>query len=378
MRILHVTNTLGCGGAEFLLANIVIEQVKRGHEVIIVISEPFHITYNDFSLRNKLEESAKIIQIEFKSSFSLLKNKLIIDIEKFDEIVTRFSPNVIHSHLFKAELISHYKLYDNIKYVTHCHNNMDQFNLKNRKKNKRWISDFLEIKWLLKKYKKVNNTFIAISKDTESFFKLHLPSKLKKNVCFLPNCIDRTLYFSDENKITNQFVQLISIGNLTENKGHRFLIEIVSKLIFKGYKIKFDILGYGPLQGDLKMLINDLNLNECVFLRGNVSNVDFYLSKADIFVHAAHKEGFGLVLLEAMASKLPIVTTNGGGNQDLINENENGFLIENRNLIDFEQKLEVLILDPEKRKRMGENGFIFSKSYDVVDYTNRLIEIYKC
>ena len=151
MRILHVTNTLGCGGAEFLLASIVIEQVKRGHEVIIVILEPFHITYDDFSLKNKLEESAKIIQIEFKSSFSLLKNKLFIDNGKFDEITTQFRPHVIHSHLFKAELISHYKIYDNVKYVSHCHNNMEQFNMYGKKKIKRWISDFLEIKWLLKK-----------------------------------------------------------------------------------------------------------------------------------------------------------------------------------------------------------------------------------
>ena len=61
MRILHVIPTLGCGGAEALVCNIALEQVRVGNIVQIVILEPIHFTFANFSLKDELEKNVEII-----------------------------------------------------------------------------------------------------------------------------------------------------------------------------------------------------------------------------------------------------------------------------------------------------------------------------
>ena len=190
------------------------------------------------------------------------------------------------------------------------------------------------------------------------------------------NAIDTRHYFRSDHSDNSIGIKLISVGNLTANKGHDFLIDCVSQLRNEGIKVSLDILGYGPLLTQLQYQIDKLGLSEIVSLRGNVSNVNTYFSESDLYVHAAHKEGFGLVLLEAMASKLPVITTDGGGNRDLIQENSNGFLIKNRDFKLFIEKIKYLIDRVDVRKEMGENALLFSKSYDIVPYVNQLNDIY--
>lgn len=373
MRILHIIPTLGCGGAEILLGNMVMEQVARRYIVEIVILEDLHPTYSNYFLKDLLEKAVEITQIDISISF--VKNKIEMNIRQFDEIVQRFKPNVIHSHLFKAELISRYKIYKHIKYVTHCHNNMNQFDFFEKKTFKRRITDFLETKWLLKKYKESNTVFIAISKDTEKYFVKQLPGRLKKNVYLLSNSINTAYFFSNKNKRSG--IKLISVGNLTENKGHSFLIDVVYQLKIQGYTVSLMILGYGPLKDNLQNQINSLGLSDSVFLKGNVSNVNEYFSESDIYLHAAHKEGFGLVLVEAMASELPVITTDGGGNKDLIQNCYNGYLIQNRNSDDFTDKIKYLIDNSDIRISMGENALLYSKSFDIVPYVDQLSALYR-
>ena len=376
MNIIHITPTLGCGGAEVLMGNIVLEQVKRGDVVKIIILEPFHPTYPNYFLRAQLEKAVSINKIDIEVSFSFIKNKIEMNIDAFDELVNEFKPDVIHSHLYKAEIISRYKLYDNVIYITHCHNNMSQFNFCEEKTLKRKLTDYLESRWLLKRYKKCNNVFVAISKDTQNFFIKHLPLNFKKNVFLLDNCIDTSYYYSKRIQDEVNQIKLITIGNLTSNKGHEFLIDVVCKLKQLKYSVTLDILGYGPLEKHLKQKINSLNLNDCIILKGNVSNVNDYLSDSDIYIHGAFKEGFGLVLVEAMASKLPVVSTNGGGNKDLIQNGYNGFMIESRELDEYVDKIRYLIDNLDERMKMGENAFLFSRNFDIVPYVTHLQKLY--
>ena len=377
MRIIHITPTLGCGGAEVMLGIIALEQVRRGDTVKIVILEDLHPTYNDFFLKDEIEKYIEIERMEVKISFSIFKNEIQIENSlHWKKILDEFKPDVVHSHLFKAEIVSRYTLYDTIRYVTHCHNNMEQFDFFQSKSLRRRISDYLESRWLLKKYKACDNRFIAISQNTENYFYKKLPASLRKNIFLSKNCINTSRYYSSTEKEID-FVRLITVGNLTENKGHAFLIEVVAELKKSGYNISLEVLGFGPLKNDLEDLIRVKGLEGIVSLKGNVSNVNEYLSRADIYVHAAYREGFGLVLLEAMASGLPVVTTDGGGNKDLLEDGHNGFLIKERSVKQFADKLIDLIENEELRKGLGGNAQQYSKVYDIIPYVDKLEKIYK-
>jgi glycosyltransferase involved in cell wall biosynthesis len=375
MKILHVIPTLGCGGAEVLVANLAIQQVKAGHDVRIVILEPFHYTFENFISKDELLKLVIIEQISTKIYFSIFKKKAVLSNYEFNDIVLNFLPNIIHSHLFQAELVSRHTIFENVRYFTHCHNNMPQFNLFKKNNIKRYLTDFFELKWLLSKYKECENHFITISNNTKVYFEKKLPKKFKQSVNYLPNAINSSNYFNEKNRESSLF-KLISVGNLLNNKGHLFLIDIVYELKKLNFNIQLDILGYGNMEKVIKAKIIELDLVDEVILRGSVNNVNEYLSKADIYIHGAFKEAFGLVFLEAMASELPVVTTNGGGNAELIIENYNGFLISNRSSEDFIDKVKYLIENKDARLKMGENAKKFSTKFDMVQMELNLSKLY--
>jgi len=375
MNILHVIPTLGCGGAEVLVCNISIQQVKEGHNVKILILNPLHKTFYDLIMAEELLSLVSIAEISTTINISILNNKIELSNNQFEDIIHEFLPDVIHSHLFQSELISRYTIYKNIKYFSHCHNNIEQFNFWNNKSFKRRITDFFEIKWLLTKYKECNNRFIVISNNTGDYFQKNLPNYLAKNIEYLPNAINSILYYKAE-KLNKSIIKLITVGNLLENKGHLFLIEVIAELKRRNFNVQLEILGFGDMKKTLELRIAELDLSQTVFLRGNVPNVNDYLSRSDIYIHGSFKEAFGLVLVEAMASSLPVITTAGGGNNELIIENTNGFLIVNRNLNEFIEKTIFLIKNEDIRLKMGDNAKLFSNDFDVIPYVNKLTNLY--
>lgn len=376
MKIIHIIPCLACGGAENLMGNIAIEQINQGHDVKIIVLESFDVATSNYPLKNELVKLIDITHFDIDISFSFLKNQIVLSNNSFFEFIKEFKPDVIHSHLFKSEIISRNKIVKDVKYITHCHNNMTQFDIYEKKSFKRRLTDFLEYKWLRTKYKQCNNHFIVISNDTELFYKKHLPKQIRSNIFQLKNGINTSLYWSNVDKANSPIVQLISVGSLLKNKGHSFLIDVVNSLIQEGVDVQLNILGDGPEMGNLLNKIDELGLGNSIFLLGSVTNVNDYLSQAHIYIHAAFKEAFGLVLIEAMASELPVISTNGGGNKDLIIENYNGFLIENRNMAECSKKIKLLIDNPSLRLQMGKNAIDFSKSFDIKEYVVKLHEIY--
>ncbi|TPV33366.1 glycosyltransferase [Paucihalobacter ruber] len=107
--------------------------------------------------------------------------------------------------------------------------------------------------------------------------------------------------------LKNHF-NMITIGRLDRGKNHSLLINALSKL--NNPKLKLYIFGEGVLRDELEALIDKLKLQNQVFLMGFDSNPFKYLKGADLFVFGSNHEGFPNVVLEAMASGLPILTTN--------------------------------------------------------------------
>lgn len=104
------------------------------------------------------------------------------------------------------------------------------------------------------------------------------------------------------------YFNFISVGRLNEGKNHELLISSLAQVANK--KIRLYIFGDGPLQNFLLHQIVDLKLENQVFLNGFSKDIFGYLKGADAFLFGSKHEGFPNVLIEAMASELPIITTN--------------------------------------------------------------------
>jgi glycosyltransferase involved in cell wall biosynthesis len=120
---------------------------------------------------------------------------------------------------------------------------------------------------------------------------------------------------------------LISVGRLTEAKDHPNLLAAVDLLRQGGEPVELVIVGEGELRPSLEAEIARRNLGTAVTLAGVRTDPEHLLREADVFVLSSSREGFPVVVLEAMASGLPVVSTRVGGVSEILQDGENGMLV---------------------------------------------------
>ena len=113
---------------------------------------------------------------------------------------------------------------------------------------------------------------------------------------------------------------LVAVGRITVEKGFKFLIEAMHELTCKGYDLKLSIVGTGPEKENLIRQRDALNLEDVIHFEGESHQVQSLMREADLFVLSSVFEPFGIVLLEAMASGLPIVATKTDGPKEVFDE----------------------------------------------------------
>jgi glycosyltransferase involved in cell wall biosynthesis len=367
LKIIHVIPSLAKGGAERLVLDTVIALSKINDiEASIITFSPI----NDFTF---LSDSIEYNIIPAKVIPSI-KGKTKNDIEKLQSFIEKSKADVIHLHLFESVMVFSQIRYENCKYIIHFHDNMKQFSklnwMKIRKKEQ--ITNAYERRIVLQKYLQRNTTCIGISYNTYNFIQKNLPLKIKKTI--LHNGIDTSRF---DSKKTIKDPRLITIGSLLKNKNHILIIQIVKILHDKNYKIELDIIGDGPESKYLIEQIKYYNLEKHVHLLGKVDYPESYLTKSSLYIHTALNEAFGLVLIEAMASGLPVICTDAGGNRDIIEHGKNGFIFKNRNPELMANQIIELIENKEQIESIGKYAQQYAQQFDIKNYVNQLIELYR-
>lgn len=157
----------------------------------------------------------------------------------------------------------------------------------------------------------------------------------------------------------------IAVGRLCYQKHFDALIKTWRIIADRFPEWKLDIWGgNGPLGDNLRSLIADLHLESHVFLRGETPEISARMAESSMIISTSVFEGMPLVLLEALAVGLPIVTFNYKyGADEIVTEGDNGFIVEEDDLHSLAERIERLITDEELRKKMGESAYISSKRF---------------
>ena len=145
-----------------------------------------------------------------------------------------------------------------------------------------------------------------------------------------------------------------TVANFYKTKGLKYLIEAAHILNVK-HKIqdtRYIIIGEGNQRPQLESLIKKYELENKVFLLGQIPEAFKYLKALDIFVLPSLKEGFPWIILEAMASQVPIISTNVGAISEIIESEKEGILVESKNPKILAEKILELIKNPEKSQRL--------------------------
>jgi N-acetyl-alpha-D-glucosaminyl L-malate synthase BshA len=148
------------------------------------------------------------------------------------------------------------------------------------------------------------------------------------------------------------------VGSLREIKGVEYLVRATKSILETGTVIHTVIIGDGPDRERLESLTHQLHISSYVTFKGQIQNeqIPYYLRVSDVFVLPSLSEGFPVVLLEAMASGLPIVTTNVGGVPEIVRDRENGFIIEPKNAKEIADRVLCILKSEEITKRLSNNN----------------------
>ena len=203
---------------------------------------------------------------------------------------------------------------------------------------------------------------VVVSNALQEFYSKQL-QKSKCKCVYIPNVLD---YIPKKvSKLENK--KLISIGRLSKEKGYIDLLTIYNFIEKKYPDWTLDIIGDGEERENLEKYIKSHNLENRIILHGfqGKDYINKMLSESSIYLMTSYTESFGIVLIEAMSFGIPCIAfSSAEGARELIDSGRNGYLIKNRNMRVYVEKLEDLMNSFEARKKIGKEGRKSVKKYD--------------
>lgn len=197
------------------------------------------------------------------------------------------------------------------------------------------------------KYDRIDS-IIAVSEVINDTISNHFPKMAKKVRTFrdliAPDLIYTLAQETIDIKTNENELTIVTLGRLNPQKGHDIAIKAASILKQRGIKLRWYLLGSGPLEPELKTMIQQYNLTNDFILLGVKENPYPYLKLADIYVQTSRLEGFGLAIAEARLLNIPVVTTRFNTVYMQMVDERNG-LVADMNEIDVANAIERLWKD---------------------------------
>jgi glycosyltransferase involved in cell wall biosynthesis len=180
----------------------------------------------------------------------------------------------------------------------------------------------------------------------------------------LYNGIDNRFYINSETKtseirkefgIASDKIVLLSVANLVPYKDFDTVLTALSNIKAKGISFHYLAIGEGKERKRIEELVKKMDLTSEVSFPGNRMDIKDILYAADIFIHSSLGEGCSNAILEAMAAGLPVIATDTGGTNEVVDDS-NGRLFEFGNVEQLEKYLLEILSDKSLRKTLAENS----------------------
>jgi len=354
------------GGVREHVLGLYREFAKRGHKVKIIFPGSFR--------KQKKKRDIIFLGISFKipsnkdhASITFCHNldqriQKILEKEKFD---------IIHFHEF-------YNPFSSLQILQHSTSiNIATFHACSEASPLAKTAKSISRTYLKKTAQKIHGA-IAVSTVARKY--AIFPNKRK--IIIIPNGVDLTRFntrVSPLRKFADKKINILFVGRLTKRKGLIYLLRAFRILKKKYPNIRLIVVGDGDQKGKARQFVRHNKVKD-VFFVGAISDklLPFYYASADIFCSpATEAESFGIVLLEAMATGLPVVAfANTGYKQVLKGFGERG-LVPSKNVKSLAGKIESLIEGKELRKDLAAWGQKEVKKYSWKKVSSRVLAFYK-
>lgn len=170
---------------------------------------------------------------------------------------------------------------------------------------------------------------------------------------------------------------IVTAGRLSPEKGHRFLVEAIGKIVKKEKNTFFIFCGTGPSKNDLEKQARELGIYEQCRFAGFRRDLNEIFRVMDLLVLPSLTEGLPNVVLEAFACAKPVIATNVGGVPEIVEDGINGILVSSKRSDLLAEALERLVSSPKMARQMGQAGYCKVKSaFTFKEQTQKFEEIY--
>jgi glycosyltransferase involved in cell wall biosynthesis len=345
VKILHLINTLSTGGAELHLLTLCRHLKRQGLEPVVACLR--EQVKGSRSLGGDFEdEGIRVIRLKADGRFDLRS------ISRLAGLVAKERPNILHTHLPRADVAGACRrmLHPSVPWVCSVHDIHDN------SWSGRWTLPLFNFIW--PRADKV----IAISHAVKDWL-VNERAVPDEKVSVIHYGIEPERFSQSQSHLKQKWAledKLVigSIGRLEPRKGHDCLLHAMAELKKMVPGVSLVIAGHDPwgYGKELQSLIDRLDLRKEVRLVGFQSDIAAFLSAIDVFAFATQSEGFGQVVIEAMAAGKPVVASKIAPLTEIIREGETGLLVSRDDPRAIANAVAWLFTHPEQARAMGKHG----------------------
>lgn len=357
MNILYIITGLTVGGAEVITFNLAKKMQQIGHKVAIMY----------LTGENRIDNSNVIETIGLnmkKTPFGVLKALM-----KAKNYCNDFTPDVLHANMFHAILFSRF-----LRLMYPVKKNIDTVHTINVQGRLRML--------LLKLTDCLSNITTNVSQETVDHFIEQKIFKKDKSVAVY-NGVDLSKFIKNKSvslranySIPNDNFVYINVSRIMPAKDHKNLLDAFKIVHQKNIKTKLICVGDGDLYNEIIEYSKILGLQDSVIFTGSKKNVVSYYNSADCFVLSSAWEGFGIVLAEAMACELPVITTDCGGTKEVVQNDCYLVPIKNPEKL-AEKMLELSLLSANQLEEIGKKNREKASKFEIDNIVKQWISIYE-
>ncbi|WP_175895773.1 glycosyltransferase [Burkholderia pseudomultivorans] len=362
MKIAFVISGLGVGGAETQILALTRELAVRGHRVTI-----FSMT-GECAHAMPVDAGVSLVELREKKNLSGLmritwKLLRVLRTGRFD---------VVHAHMFHANIITRLiRPWSRCPVlITSAHSNIEGGRF--RTLMYRWtdrLTDFT-----------TNVSAAAVQRYVE------IGAAPARKIGVMYNGIDVSRFRRDADsrrllrtqlQINDCVFVVLAVGRLIDAKNYPLLIRAFERVHRSIPHARLLIAGDGPLGGALREMTRECGLTQSVTFLGVRKDVSELMNVADVFVLSSNREGFGLVVAEAMATEIPVVATNAGGLPEVVGDAGKVVPMDNEDAL-VDAITCVVRMSPEARALIGLSGRAHVEKLFAMDSVlERWLELYR-
>ena len=350
INILHLIATLEVGGAEKQLASLVkrIDRTRYNPTVCCLVKGgPFEKEFREAGIRYF------VLGKQFKFDFTV--------IFKLISLIRQEKPDILHTWMFTSNSFGRITgIIARVPIIISSEMCIDIW--KNR------FHFFLDS--LLSYF---TARIVCVSEGVKEFYREHtfIPHGKLITIYNGVETVGETNIVVEKKKkefgLRHENIVITTIGRMAQQKGIKYLLYAVPKVIENVPEARFLIVGEGREKEKLENILCNLNIHEYVIMSGLRADVKEILSFTDIFVLPSLFEGLPNVIMEAMAARKPVIATRIHGSDELVVNNETGILVPPRNPGALVDAIINLLNDTERTRRMGIAGRKRVEKYFNVD-----------